>query len=145
MARLIPVDGGDPVELTRDVSVVGRKDGCDVRIDNKSISKQHCVLVKTDNLLLIRDLGSTNGTRVNGTRVRRAALVPGDVVAFAAAKYRVELGRGQTVSGHEPTQQLRREDLDELIDGPDPEPTGPRVEVHTHDLPDVYPDEPSSE
>lgn len=145
MARLIPVDGGDPVELTRDVSVVGRKDGCEVRIDNKSISKQHCVLVKTDNLLLIRDLGSTNGTRVNGTRVRRAALVPGDVVAFAAAKFRVELGRGHTVTSHEPTQQFRREDLDELIDGLDPEPAGPRVEVHTHELPDVYPDEPSSE
>jgi pSer/pThr/pTyr-binding forkhead associated (FHA) protein len=39
----------------------------------------------------VRDMGSTNGTRVNGWRVRRAALEPGDVVALGAQ--RVVFGR----------------------------------------------------
>ena len=73
--RLIPADGSAAVELTKDVALVGRGDDCDLRVDHKSVSKRHCVLVVTDGLVLLRDLGSTNGTRVNGTRVRRAALL----------------------------------------------------------------------
>src|SRR5947208_12225243 len=93
-AQLIPADGGPAIELVKDLSIVGRKEGCDVRVDHKSVSKQHCVIVKTDGLLLVRDLGSTNGTRVNGQRVRRAALLPNDQVSFASIRYKVFLGPG---------------------------------------------------
>ena len=41
-----------PVELTRDMTLVGRGEDCDLRIDHKSVSKQHCVLVKTEGLVL---------------------------------------------------------------------------------------------
>ena len=68
-AQLIPVDGGAPVDLVKDLTVVGRKEDCDLRLDHKSISKQHCIIVKTDGLLLIRDLGSTNATYINGMRL----------------------------------------------------------------------------
>src|ERR1051326_2158668 len=91
-AQLIPVDGSPPIELVKDLTLVGRKEDCDLRLDHKSISKQHCVIVKTDGLLLLRDLGSTNGTRVNGQRVRRAALLPNDQVSIASCKFRVALG-----------------------------------------------------
>ncbi|QDU21652.1 FHA domain-containing protein [Urbifossiella limnaea] len=91
-ARLVPADGGPPIDLTKDLSVVGRGADCDVRVEHKSVSKYHCVVVKTDGLLLLRDLGSTNGTRVNGQRVRRAALLPNDSVGFANLKYRVLFG-----------------------------------------------------
>src|SRR6266513_1936783 len=64
-AQLVPADNGPSIELVKDLSLVGRKEDCDVRLDHKSISKQHCVIVKTDGLLLLRDLGSTNGTRDN--------------------------------------------------------------------------------
>ena len=50
------------------------------------------MLVKTDGLLVLRDLGSTNGTRVNGTRVRRAALLPHDNVSFANFHFKIHLG-----------------------------------------------------
>lgn len=148
-ARLIPTDGGEPVELSHDVTIVGRKDDCDLHIDHKSISKQHCVLVKTDGLVFIRDLGSTNGTRVNGQRVRRAALVPNDEIAFAARKYRLIVGAAPSEPNAE-TQAMNAEEMAEFIKAaaeppePDtPEPGAAKIEVHTHDLPDVYPDEPS--
>src|ERR1700736_5254232 len=94
-AQLVPLDGGSPVDIVKDLTLVGRKDDCDLRLDHKSVSKMHCVIVKTDGLLLLRDLGSTNGTRVNGQRVRRAALLPNDQLTIAPFKFRVQLGPDQ--------------------------------------------------
>src|SRR6266478_3358069 len=91
-AQLIPAEGGTPIEISRDLTVVGRQEDCDLRLDHKSVSKVHCVIVKTDGLLLLRDLGSTIGTRVNGQRVRRAALLPNDQLNIAGYKFRVWFG-----------------------------------------------------
>src|SRR5207302_9010658 len=91
-AQLLPLDGGKPIEILKDMIVVGRKDDCDLNLDHKSVSKLHCVIVKTDGLLLVRDLGSTNGTRVNGQRIRRAALLPNDKLTIANFHYRILLG-----------------------------------------------------
>src|SRR5947207_7704369 len=91
-AQLVPLDGTPPIEIVKDLVVVGRREDCDLRLEHKSVSKIHCVLVKTDGLLMLRDLGSTNGTRVNGTRVRRAALLPNDQLGIASYKFRVYLG-----------------------------------------------------
>lgn len=106
IAQLIPENGGEPIRIDKDLMVVGRQEeGCDITIDHKSVSKIHCVIVKTDGLLFVRDLLSTNGTRVNGQRVTRGALLPGDVLAIANARFRVHLGPDEEgpmpVSGHE--------------------------------------------
>ncbi|HVJ84137.1 MAG TPA: FHA domain-containing protein [Caulifigura sp.] len=96
IASLIPLDGSPPIFIVRDVTVVGRKHGlCDLVLDHESISKMHCVIARTDGLLFFRDLGSTNGTRVNGQKVVRGALLPNDELAFAALKFRVHLGPGE--------------------------------------------------
>ena len=95
-AELVPLSGGKPVVLNNEITVVGRSVGvCDLIIDHESVSKLHCLVVKTDGLLFVRDLGSTNGTKVNGQRVIRGALLPGDELAFAGTKFRVILGPGR--------------------------------------------------
>ena len=93
--RLVPLDGGTAVEIEKDLIVVGRREDCDVLLDHKSVSKQHCVIVKNEGLLLIRDLGSTNGTRVNGQRVRRAALLPNDQLFIASVRFSVDVAQDQ--------------------------------------------------
>src|SRR5207245_11788118 len=110
--RLIPSDGGATIEIVKDLTLVGRKEDCDLRLPHKSVSKMHCVIVKTDGLLLIRDLGSTNGTRVNGQRVRRAALLPNDLLSIASFKFRVSLGPDDArVSEEDRTQPLDAPEL----------------------------------
>ncbi|HVK14073.1 MAG TPA: FHA domain-containing protein, partial [Gemmataceae bacterium] len=94
--RLVPAEGGTPVEIHKDLSLVGRREDCDIFLDHKSISKLHCIVARTDGLLLLRDLGSTNGTRVNGQRVRRAALLPNDNLAIATFRYKVSFGEPET-------------------------------------------------
>jgi predicted component of type VI protein secretion system len=91
-AELVPENGDPPIPITKDLTVVGRRDFCDVKIDHNSLSKRHCVLVKTDGLLIIRDLATTNGTKVKGQRVRWAALLPEDKITLGALKFRVYLG-----------------------------------------------------
>ena len=139
--RLIPADGSAPFDLTRDVVLVGRGDDCDLRVEHKSVSKRHCVLVRTDGLVLLRDLGSTNGTRVNGTRVRRAALLPNDQLAFANFRFTLVFGSmAVKVRPAEPGETVapRPDDDDDFEVGPaDPAPPGVRL----NDLPDTVDDD----
>src|SRR4029077_7056514 len=117
-AQLVPLDGGAPVEVVKDLTLVGRKEECDLRLDHKSVSKMHCVIVKTDGLLLLRDLGSTNGTRVNGQRVRRGALVPHAQLSIHNYKSRVLLGPDAPpppANAHEHTQALDAEEVAQVL------------------------------
>ena len=100
---------------------MGRRRDCDLRLEHKSVSKLHCILVRTDGLLVLRDLGSTNGTQVNGTRVRRAVLLPNDRLSIAACRFRVHLGPNEGPDdSNEGTQQLDVAEIADLI-GPPPE------------------------
>jgi pSer/pThr/pTyr-binding forkhead associated (FHA) protein len=107
--------------------VIGRNDDCDLRLEHKSVSKLHCIIVKADGLLLIRDLGSTNGTRVNGQRVRRAALLPNDSLHVANVKYLVKFGVLA-----EPEENATAE--------PPPGPATDAAPLKLNVHPDVYPE-----
>ena len=91
-AELVPDNGDPPIPITRDITVVGRREFCDVQVNDASLSKRHCVLVKTEGLIVIRDLGTTNGTKVKGQRVRWASLLPDDRLTLGSYKMRVYLG-----------------------------------------------------
>jgi pSer/pThr/pTyr-binding forkhead associated (FHA) protein len=66
--------------LTRDITVIGRREDCDLRIPLGEVSRKHCRLVRDGDSLRLEDLGSSNGTYHNGQRVQEAILSPGDSV-----------------------------------------------------------------
>lgn len=103
-AELVPDNGDAPIPIVRDVTVIGRREYCDVVIPHHSLSKRHCVLVKTDGLLVIRDLATTNGTKVKGQKVRWAALLPDDRVSLGTYKVRIYLGPDDMPSPSEQRQ-----------------------------------------
>src|SRR5947207_9971489 len=66
--------------ITRDVTVIGRREDCDFRIPLGEVSRKHCRLIKDGSSLRLEDLGSSNGTFRNGERVQEAELNPGDTL-----------------------------------------------------------------
>jgi predicted component of type VI protein secretion system len=105
-AELIPENGDPPIPITKDLTVIGRREYCDITIHHHSLSKRHCVVVKTDGLLIIRDLATTNGTKVKGQKIRWAALLPDDRITFGSYKLRVYLGP-DNVPGPSEAGQIR--------------------------------------
>ena len=66
--------------VTRDMTVVGRREDCDLRIPLHEVSRKHARLVRDGDTLRLEDLGSSNGTFLNGQRVQEAVLNAGDSV-----------------------------------------------------------------
>jgi adenylate cyclase len=88
--ELIPSGGGDSIPLIRDRLTIGRRESCDICLRFPNISGQHCELSYQDGYWTVRDLGSTNGIRVNGEPVRHKALSPGDEISIANRTYTIE-------------------------------------------------------
>ncbi|MBX5482533.1 MAG: FHA domain-containing protein [Myxococcaceae bacterium] len=68
--------------------VVGRTEGCDFKLTDNSVSRRHLELVVSDRGVMLRDLGSGNGTRVNGQRVNEKLLQDGDEIAIGQTRFR---------------------------------------------------------
>jgi len=70
-------------ELVSGVTIVGRGDGCQLVLDDPLVSRRHACFVVDDREITIKDLGSTNGVLVNGTRVEEMqVIVPGDQITL---------------------------------------------------------------
>lgn len=82
--RIKIVGTANEVPLTRDSLVVGRASTSDIRLDDTGVSRRHAEIRLEGDDVVVVDLGSTNGTSVNGRAVERARLTPGD---------RIEVGR----------------------------------------------------
>ncbi|QDT42639.1 ABC transporter ATP-binding/permease protein [Gimesia alba] len=67
--------------------VLGRSNGCDIRILDPMLSRQQCELTFHNNSVRVRDLESTNGTIVNSAQVNDAPLYPGDIITIGMANY----------------------------------------------------------
>jgi pSer/pThr/pTyr-binding forkhead associated (FHA) protein len=70
-------------------TVVGRAPECALRLDESGLSRQHARLVPTGDGVQVEDLGSTNGSFINGKRVQRGFARPGDEIGFDALRFRV--------------------------------------------------------
>lgn len=87
--ELLPVGGGDPIPLLKNTLMVGRREGCDVVLRFPNVSGNHCELTIVDGYWVVRDLGSSNGTKVNGARVAEQRLEPGDKLAVARHEFEI--------------------------------------------------------
>jgi pSer/pThr/pTyr-binding forkhead associated (FHA) protein len=108
---LTPVGGGDPIPLLKPEMVIGRRPGCDIRLDYENISGKHCNLRFINGLWMVRDLGSTNGTTINGTAIAsEQSLMPDEELGIAGHMFTIEYdaaGPEAFLSGHK--------DLDEEV------------------------------
>jgi predicted component of type VI protein secretion system len=91
-ARLVALDEGPDILLDRSKVLVGRHPSCDARLESLRASRRHCYLTEENGEIFVRDLGSTNGIRINGERVEIGRLRVGDELAIAHLRYRVESG-----------------------------------------------------
>jgi pSer/pThr/pTyr-binding forkhead associated (FHA) protein len=89
-ARLTAVDEGPDIVLDRDTVVVGRHPSCDVRLESLRVSRRHCCVTQENGEVTVRDLGSMNGTRINGQKVEVGLLRRGDELTIAHYRYRLE-------------------------------------------------------
>jgi hypothetical protein len=88
-ARWQLIIGDREIDLREGENIVGREAGVAARIESSAVSRRHaCILVAPDQIVL-EDLGSKNGTNVNGRRVHRAILNDGDAVLFGTIAARV--------------------------------------------------------
>ncbi len=78
------------IKLADGVTTVGRQDECQIRIKSSQVSRRHCELFEKKGLLLVKDLGSSNGTYVNGARIKdQRVLEPGDELTLGQIKLKV--------------------------------------------------------
>src|SRR3954451_9120662 len=78
------------LKLGDGVTTVGRHDECQLRIKSAQVSRKHCELFEKKGLLMVKDLGSSNGTLVNGKRVQgQRVLEPGDELSIGPIVLRV--------------------------------------------------------
>ena len=71
-------------------TTIGRGSECDLVLDEPGMSRQHACIESTGSGIYLRDLGSANGTFVNGIAVRDAVLKPGDQIAFDQNRFLLE-------------------------------------------------------
>jgi Domain of unknown function (DUF1707)/FHA domain len=84
----VPAIPLQPPEMREGESrVLGRNPSCDYTIADATVSGRHAELARTRDGWRIRDLGSRNGTRVNGWLVREQALQPGDAIELGATLF----------------------------------------------------------
>ena len=97
-AHLLSLADGPSILIDKPILLFGRHEECDVQLNSKKVSRRHCVLAQAHDYLVIRDLGSTNGVRINGERVAEGKLRPGDELQIGNFKYQVcgdPLGRSK--------------------------------------------------
>lgn len=87
--HLLSLAGGPSIRLDQPIVLFGRDDECDVVMGSRKISRLHCCVAQVNRHLVVRDLGSTNGVKVNGERVAEAELAPGDELQIGPYKYQV--------------------------------------------------------
>ena len=88
-------NAGKEIKVSKEQFVIGRGDDCHLRAKSDAISRRHCILVLNQNQVLLRDLGSKNGSYVNGDRVEgERVLKSGDNLKFGPLEFQIVIDVG---------------------------------------------------
>ena len=79
-AQLLALSDGPSLLIDKPILLLGRQAECDVQLNSRKVSRRHCVIAQINDYLVVRDLDSTNGTRLNGQLADEAELKDGDVI-----------------------------------------------------------------
>jgi predicted component of type VI protein secretion system len=92
-AFLVPIDAGQClIPLEKAILLIGRQSDCDVALtQSRKISRKHCCIAQVNNKYVVRDLGSTNGVYLNGSRIQKeATLSIGDELVIGDVRFRMQ-------------------------------------------------------
>lgn len=100
---IVSIDGVviKEVQLTKERTMLGRRPYNDIVIDNLAVSGEHAVMHMTEDEVELEDLGSTNGTYVNGKAIKRQVLRNGDTIEVG--KYKIRFLQDEQDGGYEKT------------------------------------------
>jgi predicted component of type VI protein secretion system len=112
--ELIALDEGIDILLDKPIMLLGRHQECDIQLNSRKVSRRHCCIAQVGKHLVVRDLCSTNGIRINGEKAMQGRLSPGDVLTIGNFNFEVRwrghpdqrdssLSNGQT---HQPAHGL---------------------------------------
>src|SRR5438270_11399318 len=79
---LVRADGRQSEIPLKTRAIIGRQTDCQIRIPSAGISRHHCELTHADGKVLLRDMGSSNGTYVNRQKIQQAQLAAGNLIAI---------------------------------------------------------------
>jgi predicted component of type VI protein secretion system len=88
-AQLVSLNEGPSILLDKPILLIGRHPECDIQIDSRKVSRRHCCIAQVSDYLVVRDLGSTNGIRINGVRVLEGRLKASDELTIGGNRYQV--------------------------------------------------------
>lgn len=90
---------GQVIPLNRKKFLIGREADCQLRPNSELVSRHHCIFTVDDFSVRVRDLGSTNGTLVNGERIRKEVVLhPGDHVTVGSLEFEIAVSKVSDVS-----------------------------------------------
>jgi pSer/pThr/pTyr-binding forkhead associated (FHA) protein len=123
--RLVPLSKGTApvIAVHRPVLLIGRHGECDVRIDSSKISRRHCCIAMAYDRILVRDLGSRNGVRINGRLIEEDRIETGDELAIGPILFRLE--------SEEEVPQRSRADVKPAPASPKPPAPAPASPFHS--------------
>lgn len=107
-AQLVALTEGPNILLDKPILLLGRHPECDIQIESRKISRRHCCIAQVEDYLTVRDLGSTNGIRINGVRVQEGRLKPNDELTIGNSRYRVRWDGGE--GDNEPANLPQRQE-----------------------------------
>lgn len=89
LGELVPCGGGAPFPLRKPNLLVGRSSACDISLPFPKVSGKHCQLEFRDGFWYVRDLGSSNGVRVDGVAQTYQCIKPGAILSIAEHRYQM--------------------------------------------------------